>query len=298
MQDHLVGKKLREYLLLYCIGKGGMAKVYKARHTLLDEVRAIKILRSELADRDQFIARFHREAQILVRLRHPNLVMLHEFGTLGNDLLFIVMEFIKGESLRARLQHRGWLSVSEAVKLAKQVCQGLSAAHKEGVVHRDISPENILLAPKGDEDVVKIIDFGIAKNPVNFGGSKLTRTMEFVGKAEYCSPEQIEPPQDPNDFKIDGRADIYSLGVTLFEALTGELPFNAKTAPDYLAMHTRKPPKLIQDVNPMVEIPKGLQDLVMSTLEKDRDRRPQSAEELYQQLTALQHEELVLTTIW
>jgi serine/threonine-protein kinase len=297
MQDHLIGMKLREYLLLYCIGRGGMAKVYKARHTLLDEIRAIKILRSELSDRADYIARFHREARILVRLRHPNLVMLHEFGTLGKDLLFIVMEFLEGESLRSRLLNRGWLSAPEAIKLAKQICLGLAAAHKEGIVHRDISPDNILLVPNGDEDIVKIIDFGIAKDPFDFAENQITGTMEIVGKAEYCSPEQIEPPIDPNEVKIDGRSDIYSLGVTLFEALTGERPFDAKTVQGYLAMHTRKPPKVIHEVNPMVEVPKGLEALVMSMLAKDREQRPQSAEELYRRLTAVFHEEPVLTPI-
>ena len=298
MQDHLVGKRLREYLLLYCIGKGGMAKVYKARHTLLDEIRAIKILRPELTDRDDYIARFHREAKILVKLRHPNLVQLHEFGTLGKDLFFIVMDFLEGECLRARLHRHGWLSVPETIKIAKQVCLGLSNAHKEGVVHRDISPDNILLVPKGDEDIVKVIDFGIAKNPLSFGGSEITGTMEIVGKAEYCSPEQVEPPENPDEIKIDGRSDIYSFGVTLFETLTGERPFDAKTVQGYLAMHARKAPKSFQDANPLVQIPQALQDLVMRMLEKDRARRPQSVEELYQQLAAVYHEEPVLTPIW
>lgn len=295
MQDHLVGKRLREYLILECIGKGGMAKVYRARHTLLDEIRAIKILRPELTDRSDYIARFHREAKILVRMRHRHLVLLHDFGTLGKDLLFIVMEFLHGESLRKRLKRWGWLSVSDVIRLAKQVCLGLSVAHKEGVVHRDISPDNILLVPEGGEEVVKIIDFGIAKNPVTFGGSKITGTMEIVGKAEYCSPEQIEPPGENDAEGIDGRSDIYSLGVTLFEMLTGERPFDAKTVQGFLAMHVRKPPKLFGEANPMVRVPVGLQELVMSMLEKDRRHRPQSVEELFQRLTAVYHEEPVLT---
>jgi serine/threonine-protein kinase len=168
-------------------------------------------------------------------------------------------------------------------------------AHKKGVVHRDISPDNIFLVPEGDEEVVKIIDFGIAKNLIAFGGSKITGTMEIVGKAEYCSPEQIETPTKSNGREIDGRTDIYALGVTLFEMVSGERPFDAKTVQGYLAMHVRQPPKLLNEANPMVRVPLGLQDLVMRMLEKDRRLRPQSVEELYQRLSAVYHEQPVLT---
>ncbi len=297
MQDHLIGKRLREYVILDCIGKGGMAKVYKARHTMLSEIRAIKFLRSELMDRNEFIARFHREAQILVRLRHRHLVMLHEFGTLGKDLLFIVMEFLQGESLRKRLRRKGWIPVSETLKIAKQVTLGLMAAHQQGVVHRDISPDNIFLVPESEEDVVKLIDFGIAKNIISVGNPKITGTMEIVGKAEYCSPEQIELPSSNGGNGIDGRTDIYSLGVTLFEMLTGERPFDAKTPQGYLAMHLKKTPKSLMEANPLVSIPPGVGELVMRMLEKDRAQRPSTAEELYKELVAVHHEVPVLTPI-
>jgi serine/threonine-protein kinase len=224
--------------------------------------------------------------------------MLLEFGTLGKDLLFIVMEYLQGESLRKRLRRRGWIPVSEALKIAKQVTLGLIAAHEKGIVHRDISPDNIFLVPEHDEDVVKIIDFGIAKNIISVGNTKITGTMEIVGKAEYCSPEQIELPTSNNGNNgIDGRTDIYSLGVTLFEMLTGERPFDAKTPQGYLAMHLKKQPKTLTEANPLVTIPPGVEELVMSMLEKDRANRPASAEELFKEIVSVHHEVPVLTPI-
>jgi serine/threonine protein kinase len=188
--DPLVGKKLREYVILELIGKGGMAKVYKARHVLLNEIRAIKFLRPELRERQECIARFHREAQIMVQLRNKHLAMLYEFGTVGNELLFLVMEYLEGETLRKRLRRTSWLSASEAVRIVQQVALGLTDAHKLGVVHRDISPDNILMVREDGAEIVKIIDFGIAKNVLAAGG-KITQTMKLVGKAEYVAPEQI-----------------------------------------------------------------------------------------------------------
>lgn len=299
-EDPLVGKRLREYHILKCIGKGGMAKVYKARHTLLDEIRAVKVLRPELSEMDDFIARFHREAQILVRLRHRHLVMLYDFGTLGKDILFIVMEFLQGESLRRRLRRRGWLLVPEAISIAKQIALGLAVAHEAGVVHRDVSPDNIHLVEENDEhgeEIAKLIDFGVAKNIISVGNAKITGSMEIVGKAEYCSPEQIEPSHYPGENEIDGRSDIYSLGITLYEMLTGVRPFEAKSPQGYLAMHLRKPPKLMSEANPMTHVSPLLEALVMSMLEKDRRYRPASTEELFKELVALHHETAVLTPI-
>ncbi len=194
-KDPLVGKKLREYVILACIGKGGMAKVYKARHQLLNEIRAIKFLRPELSDRKECIARFHREARIMVRLRSRHLVMLYEFGTVASELLFLVMEYLEGESLRKRLRRTSWLPPADCIRIAKQVALGLSEAHKQGIIHRDISPDNILMVRDGVDEVVEVIDFGIAKNIVAVEG-KITETMKLVGKAEYCSRSRsaVRPP--------------------------------------------------------------------------------------------------------
>ena len=137
---------------------------YKARHVLLDQVRAIKFLRPELRERQECIARFHREAQVMVKIKNRHVVTLHEFGTVGNELFFLVMEFLQGESLRKRLRRKSWVPIAEAVRIVQQVALGLVDAHKLGIVHRDISPDNILLVPEEGEEIAKIIDFGIAKN--------------------------------------------------------------------------------------------------------------------------------------
>lgn len=297
--DPLLGKRLREYMILDLIGKGGMAKVYKARHTLLDEVRAIKFLRPELQGRQECIARFHREAQIMVQLRNKHLAMLYEFGTVGNnELLFLVMEYLRGESLRKRLRRMSWLPANDVVRIVKEVALGLTEAHKLGIVHRDISPDNILMVAGGDdEEIVKVIDFGIAKN-VLAGGGKITQTMKLVGKAEYVAPEQICAPagEDERD-AVDGRTDIYSLGITAYELLTGGKPFEAKNSKAFLAKHLTEAPRPLAEVNPLIRISPALEELVFRMLAKKKEDRPSSMESLFMELTALAHELPLLTPV-
>jgi serine/threonine-protein kinase len=296
-KDPLIGKRLREYVILELIGKGGMAKVYKARHALLDEVRAIKFLRPELRERQECTARFQREAQILVRLRNKHLVMLHEFGTVGNELFFLVMDYLEGESLRTRLRRNSWLPTAEAIRIVKQVALGLVDAHKLGIVHRDISPDNILVVRENGEEVVKVIDFGIAKSMSPEAG-KITQTMKLVGKAEYVAPEQICAPTGlDDDDAIDGRTDIYSLGVTFYELLTGSKPFEAKSSKAYLAKHLTETPRPLSETNPLIRISPALEDLVLRMLAKRKNERPDSMDALYMQLSALTHETPMLTPV-
>ncbi|MGH9461372.1 MAG: serine/threonine protein kinase [Vicinamibacteria bacterium] len=296
MQDELIGKRLREYAILQCVGQGGMARVYKARHVLLDELRAIKLLNPEGPDSmKEFKARFQREAQILVRLKHAHVVTVHEFGVLGREILFMVMEYLEGVSLRSRLRQKGWLPEAQCIEIAKQTALGLAAVHQQGIVHRDVSPDNIVLVPEDDSENVKIIDFGIAKNVIAVEATKLTDTLKFVGKAEYCSPEQIQGPLSGD---IDGRSDIYSLGITLYEMLTGSRPFRAKTPQGYIAKHLKSAPIPFEEVNPEARISSPLADLVMRMLEKKRAERPASMMELFQELSAIAHQHPVPTPVW
>ena len=296
-KDPLVGKRLREYVILDLIGKGGMAKVYKARHSLLDEVRAIKFLRPELRERQECIARFQREAQIMVRLRHKHLVLLHEFGTVGNEIFFLVMEYLDGESLRKRLRRNSWIPTAEAIRVVQQVALGLVEAHKLGVVHRDISPDNILIVPEDGREIAKVIDFGIAKS-MSPDASKITQTMKLVGKAEYVAPEQIcAPIGDDGTETLDGRTDIYSLGVTFYELLTGAKPFEAKTSKEYLAKHLTEEPKPLAETNPLIRVSPAVEDVVLRMLAKKKSDRPASMESLYAELTALAHEAPQLTPV-
>jgi len=294
-KDPLVGKRLREYVILDLIGKGGMAKVYKARHCLLDEVRAIKFLRPELRERQECIARFQREARIMVRLRHKHLVLLHEFGTVGNELFFLVMEYLEGESLRKRLRRNCWIPTAEAIRVVQQVALGLVEAHKLGIVHRDISPDNILIVPEDGREIAKVIDFGIAKS-MSPDASKITQTMKLVGKAEYVAPEQIcAPTGDDDTDTLDGRTDIYSLGVTFYELLTGAKPFEAKTSKAYLAKHLTEEPKPLEETNPLIRVSPAVEDLVLRMLAKKKSDRPASMDALFAELTALTHEAPQLT---
>ncbi|MGH9318679.1 MAG: serine/threonine protein kinase [Vicinamibacteria bacterium] len=295
--DPLIGKRLREYLILELLGKGGMAKVYKARHVLLNEIRAVKFLRPELRERQECVARFHREAQIMVQLKSKHLVMLYEFGTVGHELLFLVMEYLEGETLRKRLRRTSWLPASEAIRIVQQVALGLQEAHKHRVVHRDISPDNIQLVHQNGEEIAKVIDFGIAKNLVASGG-KITQTMKLVGKAEYVAPEQICLPvgEDGRD-AVDHRADIYSLGVTFYELLAGAKPFEARTSKAYLVKHLTEPPKPLSETNPLIRISPAIEDLVLRMLAKKKEQRPDSMENLFMELAALSHEEPLLTPV-
>jgi eukaryotic-like serine/threonine-protein kinase len=295
--DPLIGKRLREYVILELIGKGGMAKVYRARHVLLDEIRAIKFLRPELRERQECIARFHREAQLMVHLKSKHLVMLHEFGTVGNELLFLVMEYLEGENLRKRLRRASWLPVAEAVRIVQQVAVGLSEAHKHGVVHRDISPDNILMVHENGAEIAKVIDFGIAKSFIGASG-KITQTMKLVGKAEYVAPEQICLPigEDAKD-AVDQRADIYSLGVTFYELLAGSKPFEAKTSKAFLVKHLTEAPRPLSETNPLIRVSPAIEDLVLRMLAKKKQDRPESMESLFMELSALSHEEPLLTPV-
>ena len=281
--DRLIGSKIREYTILECVGNGGMAKVYKARHDLLDQLRALKLLHPELSNEKSVKDRFRREARILSGLRCPHLVAVFEFGAFERGVLFMVMEYLEGESLMARLERAGRLSIHDAIAIAKQVAAGLAAVHERGVIHRDIAPDNILLTPEAKREVVKIIDFGIAKDLIA-GGTDSTHPLKFVGKSEYCAPEQIARKEGQ---KLDGRSDVYSLGITLYEMLAGARPFKA-TGPACLGKHLAEPPAPFEKTNPEAEIPAALQDLVMRMLAKDRENRPPSMENLYMQLTAFE----------
>ncbi len=295
--DPLIGKRLREYVILELLGKGGMAKVYKARHVLLNEIRAIKFLRPELRERQECVARFHREAQIMVQLRNKHLVMLYEFGTVGHELLFLVMEYLEGETLRKRLRRTSWIPVPDAVRIVQQVALGLAEAHKHGIIHRDISPDNIQLVQSDGEEIAKVIDFGIAKNLVASGG-KITQTMKLVGKAEYVAPEQISLPMgDESHEGVDHRADIYSLGVTFYELLTGTKPFEARSPKAYLVKHLTEAPKPLSETNPLIRVSPALEDLVLRMLSKKKEDRPESTESLFMELAALSHEEPLLTPV-
>ena len=245
---------LPQFEILECIGRGGMGVVYKARQPQLDRLVALKILLPGLDHDPGFAERFSREARALAKLSHPNIVAVHDFGESGG-YFWLTMEYVDGVNLRQAMQAARF-TPAQALALIPELCAALQYAHDHGVLHRDIKPENILLDPKGR---VKVADFGIAR----MAGDErmdftLTRTGSVLGSAAYVAPEQIERPHE-----VDHRADLYSLGVVLYEMLTGELPLGRFPAPSEKSASDPR-----------------LDEVVFRTLEKEREKRFQSADEL------------------
>jgi serine/threonine protein kinase len=281
-KDPFVGTRIREYEILEIIGKGGMGAVYRGRHIYLDEERAIKVIQSRLAGDKGFIERFIREAKILIKLRHPNLVQIFEFGTLQEDIFFMVLELIRGQSVLQRLRQKKRIPVDESIKIIREAALGLHSAHQKGIVHRDISPDNLLLV-KDDSgtEITKVIDFGIAK-PLFEGTQIHTVTNMFIGKLEYASPEQCGLLEEGE--VIDRRSDIYSLAVTLYQMVSGRLPFYAPTPQGYLLKHASENPKPVSSLLPEGEIPPALDRIILKALSKKREVRQSSMEEFIREL--------------
>lgn len=250
-----VGAHFPDLEVLEQIGAGGMGAVYKARQPKLDRFVALKILSRDLAEDPAFAERFDREARVLARLSHPNIVTVFDSGIAG-PFAFLMMEFVDGVNLRQAMQ-AGRFTPMESLTLVQNICSALQFAHEKGILHRDIKPENILLDSRGQ---VKIADFGIAKLTGEDGKELMTLTQRgfVLGSPHYMAPEQIESPED-----VDQRADIYSLGVVLYEMLTGELPIGRFSLPSE---------KAVMDAR--------IDAIVLRTLEKERDRRYQSVSEL------------------
>ncbi len=282
--DPLIGRRVRDFLVEERIGRGGMGAVYRAQHLLLGEPRALKVIRAELfRSVPHAVERFEREARIAVKLRHPNLVLLHDFFVEGGDH-FLVMEYVVGRSLGELLRERGALTTAEICAIGAQCSAGLAHAHDLGIVHRDLSPENVMLTPTADGPAVKIIDFGVARaalsseNSARIADATLTRAGDFIGKPRYASPEQAGSLQ-PGE-SLDGRSDLYSLGLLLYEMSTGVLPFQSESAVGYLALQLYEAPRPPSRLRPELGVSPELEAVILKCLEKDRGRRFASAREL------------------
>jgi eukaryotic-like serine/threonine-protein kinase len=261
-QDYSVGQKLGDYEILGILGAGGMGKVYKVRNTISDRVEAMKILLPDLAGQKDLADRFLREIKVLASLNHPNIAALRTALTLDNQLVMI-MEFVDGVTLSSRL-HQGAIPPALAIKYIDQVLDALSYAHKQNIIHRDIKPANMMLTPDG---TVKLMDFGIARSASD---RSLTMTGTTLGSLNYMPPEQVKG--DP----ADNRSDLYSLGVSLYEMVTGQLPFQAESNYAMMAAHLQEVPKPPIVLRP--GIPQPLNQIIVMALAKDPGQRFQSAD--------------------
>ena len=264
--DKFVGKRLDgRYEIQEIIGVGGMAVVYKAYDNVENRVVAIKILKEEFISNDEFIRRFKNESKAIAVLSHPNIVKVYDVS-FGDLIQYIVMEYIDGITLKEFIERQGSLRWKDAVFFTIQILKALQHAHDKGIVHRDVKPQNIMVLSDG---TIKVADFGIARFARN---EQRTITDKAIGSVHYISPEQARGE------KTDEKADIYSLGVILYEMLTGQLPFEAESAVSVAIMQLQRDPKLPTEINPA--IPLGLEQITMHAMQKTPERRYQSASEM------------------
>ena len=264
--DKFVGKRLDgRYEIQEIIGVGGMAVVYKAYDNLENRTVAVKILKEEFISNDEFLRRFKNESKAIAMLSHPNIVKVHDVS-FGDLIQYIVMEYIEGITLKEFIEREGSLRWKDAVHFTLQILKGLQHAHDKGIVHRDVKPQNIMVLPDG---TIKVTDFGIAR----FARSdQRTITDKAIGSVHYISPEQARGE------KTDEKADIYSVGVMLYEMITGKLPFQAESAVSVAIMQLQRDPQLPTEING--SIPQGLEQITMHAMQKTPERRYQSASEM------------------
>ena len=262
-----------KYEIVGLLGVGGMGEVYKARHVHLSAFRSLKVMKALLMADETYRQRFLREAQLATQIHHPNVAVVHDFSILADGASYMVTEFIDGTTVRQWEAENGRFPLALATEVAMQVLAGLDHIHRRGLLHRDVSADNVMLAfDHEDHLLVKIIDLGVAKDVK----SKAEVTQDVImGNPKYMSPEQLG--ELPEGEEIDGRTDLYSLGIVLFEMLTGVPPFVARTPNGYIVKHLTQAPPSFDEANPELDFPLGLEPVVLRALEKDRRKRYPSA---------------------
>src|SRR5437667_5073321 len=262
-----------KYQILDRLGVGGMGEIFKVRHIHLNELRVIKIMRPNVAQDDQGLQRFLQEARTSTMIKHKNLAMLYDFAQLDDGSYYMVWEFIDGTNIQKWIAQNGAMPARLTVEISIQALNGLDHLHSMGLIHRDISPENIMLSQDHHGKLLcKVIDFGIAKSLAEGeAGQGLTQTGMFLGKLKYASPEQAGYLKEGEH--LDPRSDLYSFGIVMYEMLAGKAPFNATNPHGYILKHVTEKPPTIQEMNPAVKVPAQLESVVFRALEKSRDAR-------------------------
>jgi len=277
--DERVGTTLSDrYRLDSLLGEGGMGKVYAAEHVMMHKRLAVKVLHRELTAVPEVVARFKREAMAAANIDHPNVAAATDFGSLPDGSVFLVLEFVQGRNLRDEIA-KGPMSIERALSIARQIASGLAAAHGLDIVHRDLKPENVMLVEKGtDPDFVKVLDFGIAKVPIGEqaegkAGKPITKVGMVFGTPEYMAPEQALGQN------VDARADVYALGVILYELLAGVRPFSSKSPVGILGQQLSKNPPSVAERVPGLFVPPAVEHLLQHLLAREAADRVQSASE-------------------
>jgi tRNA A-37 threonylcarbamoyl transferase component Bud32 len=272
---NLVGKVLEgKYAIKSVLAEGGMAILYLANHTTMERTVVVKVVHNYLRSSPSELLRFEREAKVVARLNHPNIVSLYDFGFIDDKLPFIVMEYIRGMNLSQKVIRHGPPRIAVAIRIIKQICFGLEEAHSCGIIHRDLKPDNIILQDKFDRpDWVKLVDFGIA-HMLDNKGKRLTRAGLLIGTPEYASPEQFK------DLPLDTRSDIYSLGVVFFELFAARLPFDAGSLAGLMTKILLEPAPSVCTYRSDIESGSPIDLLIQKCLEKDPEKRFQTVTEV------------------
>ena len=255
------------YEIISKIGAGGMSDVYKAKDNILGRFVAIKVLKQEFSEDRTFVTKFRTEAQSAAGLEHPNIVNIYDVGS-EEGLYYIVMEYVEGITLKTYIEKKGQLSFKESASIAIQVARGIEVAHSKGIIHRDIKPQNIIISTEGK---VKVTDFGIAK-----AASSNTVSADVMGSVHYASPEQSR-----NGF-VDGRSDLYSLGIVMYEMITGRVPFDGDTTVAVAIQHLQE--EITKPSVYAANIPFSFEQIILKCTQKNADKRYQNVSELMEDL--------------
>ena len=281
--DSLVGRTLNNrYIVKRKIGEGGFGAVFEGMQVATERLVALKVLHPQSVSDATVVARFRREAEACSKLRSPHTVIIYDFDQTEDGVLYLAMELVSGQSLQDIQRAQGVIAPERCLHILAQVAEALGEAHSKGIVHRDMKPENIMVEERDGDDFVKVLDFGIAKivsGDANKGAPALTAIGQTVGTLEFMSPEQLRGKT------LDGRSDIYALGMVAYEMLTGELPFKkSKSTTDVIQYHLQTPPPPPSTLNPEAGVPVQVDELVQRMCAKSRDERHASADDLRQDI--------------